>query len=301
MRIARLSLPALAVLALASCNNAGAPAGTAAMQQEKDMQIAADSISPATSYADGRMLIKTAEYKCLVGDVYRATDAIERLTQSLGGMVTDSKMEQEAMREQEVPVSCDSVRRMKTFIPVAHLTLKVPVGQSDSVLHAIQALSVVPEVPLRHVYYDDVTLDVRANAMKNDAYGRNDHSDAALTHARKSEEILAVDQYKNNGSEQHIDRTLSNLALTDEVNYATIHVDFEQPEQILFTTVANTAYLARATFLQRLRTTLAGSINLLQEMILLLLQIWPLMALAAAVIFVLRLLRRKPSNILTGR
>jgi hypothetical protein len=249
------------------------------------------------------LLIKTAEYQCPVRDVYQATDAIERMTQSLGGMVTDSKMEQQSVRVQEVNLSRDSIRRMKTFIPVAHLTLKVPVQLSDSVLHAVQALSASPEVPLRHIYYSDVTLEVQGNRLINETFSRNDHSDEALCQARKTEDVLAVNDYMNNGAAQQIARQLNNKALLHEVQYATIHIGFEQPEQVVFTMLANTENLARASFWQRLGNTLYGSIDLLQQIVLLLIQIWPLLALAAGVLLVIRLNRRSraAANILTGR
>jgi hypothetical protein len=110
--------------------------------------------------------------------------------------------------------------------------------------------------------------------------------------AKKSEEVIAADEYLTQKHENTVDRRITNLELLDEANYATIKVEFFQPERINCQVVINADYFSKPSFGVQFMLALNNGWQLLREIFIGLLSIWPLLFGAAGIILFYRKFRK---------
>jgi len=292
MKASLIITVSIAVLfALASCGNAGSGNDhtTASMSTEG----VADSVAMTSSAAptDGavaaeqpialndrsRKIIKTADLRCRVKDVFAATTHIERLTSAAGGQISESRLTNATDDTHTLPYSSDSLRQVASYTTTAHLTLRVPVVMLDTVLSDIAGNASF--INTRNLVLDDVTMRYLSNKLKNEAMADNDAARRARVLARKSREAVYSGQYTDVRNDTRIDRQIENMQLNDQVTYATLTLDLYQPQRISQTIIPDIDHMMQPTLGQRAGMALSQGWQLLQSIFIGLLQVWPLIIL----------------------
>lgn len=239
-----------------------------------------------------RKIIKTADLRCRVTDVFTATTHMERVAAATGGQISESRMENTTDDMRTLPYKSDSLKQVQSYTTTAHLTLRIPVLMLNTVLSDIAANASF--INNRSLHLDDVTLRYLSNKLKNDALAANDAAQRATKLARRSKEAVFSGDYAEQRNETRIDRQIENMQLTDQVTYATLSVDLYQPQRITHTIIPNVEYLMKPTMGQQAGIALNNGWLLLRSMLIGLLQIWPvlLMLIIGLVVFRYRRNRR---------
>ena len=256
-------------------------------------------ISPESANAEGvislndpsRKIIKTAELRCRVGDVYAATTQIEQLTTAIGGQISSSQIQAEKAETKTIPYSSDSLQRMETYTTTAMITLRIPVAQLDTVLHVIA--SNADFVDSRSLQLDDATLRFMGNKLKQDAMARHDAAKRSATIARKSDELVAAGMYTDSRNDVLIDRRIENMELNDQVAYATLRVGLYQPTRISRSIVPDMDRLMKPGFSHQAGAALDTGWQLLRGLFIALITIWPLLLISAGALLAWRFRYRR--------
>jgi hypothetical protein len=217
-----------------------------------------------------RKRIRTADVRCRVTNVFTATSRMEQLVTSLNGIVVESSMQNVALQQHEFPYSSDSVKRVQLYTPTANLTLRVPVAQLDTVVYTLTGMAGF--IDHRILKETDATLHYLANALKN----QQTNNDNRTVVPDKKVTTLDVAKYQDQKQDQVIDRKIANLDIQDNVAFATFTVQLFQPEMADIQVVVNPAQITRAGFGTEILTALRCGGELLRELIIFFLQLWPL-------------------------
>lgn len=273
-----LFLPLSLLAACAAKENASTEA--AAPVSAEQVLAAADSVSFSSDIADinsaSRKVIRTADFRCRVNDVFTASTQLENLVKATGGIVQSSRMNNEGGYTQNVYYKEDSVKRVQAYTTTAYLTLRVPAAALDSVVKAIPQLSAFIEH--RTLSQEDLTLKYLSNSLKNKV---NTDDAKALALAKKSKDAIVANDYNEAKQERNINRSIENLQLLDNANYATIQVEFYQPEMVNTQVVINPEYFAKPSYTLRLGLALSKGWQFLRGLFIVLLGIWPMYIIAA--------------------
>jgi hypothetical protein len=135
MQLRNVCLLLLLTVLLAACGsqegyqNESAPAATE--------EVLADSVSFSSDISDirsaSRKVIRTADFRCRVNDVFTASTSLENTVKSVGGIVEESRMNNENNFTQSIYHTADSLKEIHTYTTTAYLTLRVLVASLDSV------------------------------------------------------------------------------------------------------------------------------------------------------------------------
>ena len=287
MQLRNVCLLLLFTVLLAACGsqegyqNESTPAATEAVLATADSVSFSSDISDIQSAS--RKVIRTADFRCRVNDVFSASTSLENTVKSVGGIVEESRINNENNLTQSIYHTADSLKQVQTYTTTACLTLRVPVSSLDSVVKAIPELATF--IDRRTLSQQDVTLKYLSNSLKNEPSGR---TTKAMDVAKKSEEIIAADEYLTQKHENTVDRRIANLQLLDETNYATIKVEFFQPERINTQVVINPDYFSKPSYGIQFMLALNNGWQLLREIFLVLISIWPLLFGAAGIVIFYR-------------
>ena len=247
----------------------------------KEYAATADSTTFANDISDlasaSRKRVKSADIRCHVPSVFAATSKLEHLVTGVGGIVVESTLQNEAVQQYELPYTSDSVKAVQLYTPTANLTLKVPVAYLDSVDQSLTGMS--DYIQHRVIKDQDMTLKYLSNALKNE----HQEQQAAKAEKAAGEKIvpakngttLDVVQYKDDKEETVIDRRINNLAILDDVAYSTVTVQLYQPQVADIKVIQNPAQLSRAGFGTELLTAIRSGAEVLRNIFLFFVQIWP--------------------------
>jgi hypothetical protein len=260
------------LLWLTACSNS-----TEAYIASADSTTLAHNVSDIAS--PSRKIIRTADIRCRVSNVYDAASKLEDMTRSLDGMVTDSRIENRITNSETIHYKPDSQKIAQTYTGAAHLTLRVPSFYLDTLMKQIPALASFMDT--RNLKQEDVTLAYLSNAMKNEAAGV---ASPAVVKKKGSNELVAnTKQTKIDSGKADVvvDRRIDNLQMLDDVNYATLTVELYQPGMADVLVVANPAYATRIPFDVQFAQALSGGWYLFQNLFLVWVRLWPLWVLCA--------------------
>lgn len=272
-----LVIPAFALAACSSNQhrpNADDALAPTADKSADQYVAAADSTNFSGDIASltsaSRKRVRTADVRCRVTDVFHAATRMEQVVSSVQGVVVESTMKNQYAGQYDLPYTADSLKRMQLYTPTANLTLRVPVASLDSVVSILTSMAVL--IDYRTKTDQDYTLSYLANALKNKKTGQ--HIDKVV--ADKKTTTLDIAKYEDQQEETKVDRNISNLKILDDVAYATFTVELFQSQAASTETVINPRAVSRAGFGTEVRTAVVDGANLLRDLFLFFIQIWPL-------------------------
>lgn len=273
----------LPLLALAACQPArySEPAAAAsgdAYEVQADSTRFANDITALNS--PSRKRVRTADVRCRVNNVFSAASALEHTVTALHGIVVESRLQNDLGLQQEIAYTTDSLKRIQLYTPTANLTLRVPAASLDTVVRVLTGMAAF--IDYRTLKEQDRTWDYLTYALKNKAVG------TTPVKAAKDSTPLEVITYQDRKKEYAIDREIRNLALLDDVNYATFTVQLFQPQAADVQVVVNPRQATRAGFGTELLTALHSGADAFRSVTLFLVQLWPLLLLLGLVWWYLR-------------
>jgi len=284
------------LILLAACGNADHSKSQGYSADESaQTPVAADSVAPAVVSTQlngpGRKVVHTADFQCKVNDVFTAVTAVENLVKSTGGIVQDSRIENTGYDSRTIYYKPDSLKRAHIYTPTATLTLRVPAAAFDSVVNAIPRFASF--IDSRALSQSDVTYKLLSNELKDENGHQQNAATKAMALARKSKEPIEIQRYEDERRNAQIARKLENLSLMDDVNYTTFTVQFSQPEQVYVQIVANPDYFTSIPFGLKCKAALLGGWHAVNEAVVALIYMWPLVIAGIALFVLVRRVRRR--------
>lgn len=268
----------LPILFLAACAEGGAESATGDQTTTTAPAAYADQTDNATEERKPeqveKKMIRTADFHCKVADVVHAVAVLEQRVLAVGGVIMESRVENQTGEMRRIAYKQDSLREIQTYQTTAVMTLRVPSMLLDSVVNSLPAGSTFIES--RTLAQQDVTFRFHANMLKNKP--DSDGTEAkALALARKTNDVIAAQREHDVRSDQFINRYVENLKLQQEVDYATLTVSFSQPERVLVQTIADAGRMAEVPFGTRASIAFGEGMSLVGDVAVGLLTVWPLL------------------------
>ena len=238
-----------------------------------------------------RKIIKKADIRCRVNDVFTATSSLEKLVTGFDGIVSDSRMENQASEIKRLPYKVDSLKQIRSVTTTSRMTLRVPVAQLDTLLSAIAVQAMF--IDTRSLQLSDVTLQYLSNELRSRASTENNTAQKASTLSRKTNDAMIAGQYADERDKQQIDRKIENLNLREQATFATLTVDLYQPERMDQLIIADIDKLLKPTFGQQLKGALGNGFAALKVLCIALVNVWPLWLVATLVLYLVRVRKLK--------
>ncbi|THV62886.1 DUF4349 domain-containing protein [Chryseobacterium candidae] len=288
-----LSLSAVLLLGIYSCKK-GEVASTdleAYATTDSASAIASDSISSvAEMKVKDKQFIKTADVNMEVKDVYNATIAIEKSVQELGGFVTNSNLQSNVVSENTYNTSDEEAMLIKKYQTENRMQVRIPTEKLGELLTAINTNKLF--LNSRSINAEDVTANIKYSELEGK---RNQKTSENISKLKTNKDKVTLDD--ENMSEGNLQK-LSSMNMTDDLKYSTIDIYIKEPQlRIAEIAVTNTTSIDnkyKYNFIYDAKDGFVYGFYLIQRIIVALINVWPLVLIAAAILYFLR--KRKISK-----
>lgn len=289
----KLSLLAVLLLGIYSCKK-GEVATTdldAYATADSAVTVVSDSISSAASMKiKDKQFIKTADVNMEVKDVYNATIAIEKSVQELGGFVTKSNLQSNVVSENTYNTSDDEAMLAKKYQTENTMQVRIPTEKLGELLTAINTNKLF--LNSRSINAEDVTANIKYSELEGK---RNQKTSENISKLKTNKDKVNMDD--GNMSEGNAQK-LASMNMADNLKYSTIDIYIKEPQlRIAEIAVTNTTSIDnkyRYNFIYYAKDGFVYGFYLIQRIIVALINIWPILLIAAAIIYFLR--KRKVSK-----
>lgn len=235
-----LTMSIIACKKASSENEAVADVEMAAEAKSIADTVATSKLGNVAKYeTKNRKMLRKADLKFEVKDVAQSTRNIEKVTQKLGGLITESNLVSHQTETDITKVSIDSTLQTRKFYVDNVLSLRIPNQNLDTLITAIEKEIVY--LDSRNKSADDVSLQLLANQLKQ---ARNKNTVQRITSAidkkgNKLNQIVDAEEQVQTKNEDTDNSRIENLALIDEVNFSTVTLNIYQPESFVQTMLPN--------------------------------------------------------------
>lgn len=289
----KLSLSAVLLLGIYSCKK-GEVAETdlnAYATADSTSAIVSDSISSvADMKVKDKQFIKTADVSMEVKDVYNATIAIEKSVQELGGFVTNSNLQSNVISEDTYNTSNEEAMLVKKYQSENRMQARIPTEKLGELLTAINSNKLF--LNSRSINAEDVTANIKFSELEGK---RNQKTSENINKLKTNKDKVTLDD--ENMSEGNLQK-LASMNMTDDLKYSTIDIYIKEPQlRIAEIAVSNTTSIDnkyKYNFIYDAKDGFVYGFYLIQRIIVALINIWPILLIAAALIYFLR--KRKISK-----
>lgn len=258
----------LSSLLLFSCNSNG---------NKESNALATDVVSASDEAAAGlgldsvnsplRKIIHTADISCRVNDVLKVSLLLENATKNLQGIVSESTLSNQQINTKELPFSADSLKEITSYQTSAYLRLRVPAMYKDSLINILPSLAIF--VDSRKLLQTDATLSYLSNTLKTNAGSKLEQK--AETGAKKTKEFLSI----ADRNEKTIDHQIERLQINDDVAFATITINLNQPIQTKTATIVNAEAAFKTPLGNSIGNALRNGTSLFQNLLVGFVTLWP--------------------------
>ncbi|RQO35173.1 DUF4349 domain-containing protein [Chryseobacterium sp. KBW03] len=283
----KLSLSAVLLLGIYSCKK-GEVATTdleAYASTDSAAVVVSDSISSvADMKVKDKQFIKTADVNMEVKDVYNATIAIEKSVQELGGFVTNSNLQSNVVSENTYNTSNEEAMLVKKYQTENTMQVRIPTEKLGELLMSINTNKLF--LNSRSINAEDVTANIKYSELEGK---RNQKTSENISKLKTNKDKVTLDD--ENMSEGNLQK-LSSMNMTDDLKYSTIQIYIKEPQlRIAEIAVTNTTSIDnkyKYNFIYDAKDGFVYGFYLIQKIIVALINIWPILLIAAAVIYFLR-------------
>jgi hypothetical protein len=289
----KLSLSVVLLLGIYSCKKREATTSDldAYATADSAVTVVSDSISSAASMKiKDKQFIKTADVNMEVKDVYNATIAIEKSVQELGGFVTKSNLQTNVVSENTYNTSDDEAMLVKKYQTENTMQVRIPTEKLGELLTAINANKLF--LNSRSINAEDVTANIKYSELEGK---RNQKTSENISKLKTNKDKVTLDN--ENMSEGNLQK-LQSMNMTDDLKYSTVDIYIKEPQlRIAEIAVTNTTSIDnkyRYNFIYDAKDGFVYGFYLIQRIIVALINIWPILLIAAAIIYFLR--KRKVSK-----
>lgn len=289
----KLSLSAVLLLGIYSCKK-GEVASTdleAYATTDSASAIVSDSISSvAEMKVKDKQFIKTADVNMEVKDVYNATIAIEKSVQELGGFVTNSNLQSNVVSESTYNTSNEEAMLVKKYQTENRMQVRIPTEKLGELLAAINTNKLF--LNSRFINAEDVTANIKYSELEGK---RNQKTSENINKLKTNKDKVKLDD--ENMSEGNLQQ-LQSMNMTDDLKYSTIDIYIKEPQlriaEIAVTNTTNIDNKYKYNFIYDAKDGFVYGFYLIQRIIVALINVWPLLLIAAAILYVVR--KRKTSK-----
>ena len=259
-------------------SESGAESAKQKENYDGEMQSAVSSSAAKVGKQDStRKLIRTAELKFKAKNVVQTVYTIEEIAGTHNGFVSYSNLAGERNYVEEIPINKDSTLILTHYTVTNQMVIRVPDVKLDTVLKSIAKQ--IDFLDYRIIKADDVSLTFRANQL---AQSRSKQSAQRVRNAidnrgRRLNETIDAEDVLYDRQQNADNAWLSNLSLMDQVEYSTVKLFIYQQESILKELIANEKNIDayQPGFGSRFVDALSWGGNVLLDIILFLVNIWP--------------------------
>ncbi|GEJ46659.1 MULTISPECIES: DUF4349 domain-containing protein [unclassified Chryseobacterium] len=288
-----LSLSAVLLLGIYSCKK-GEVATTdldAYATSDTTAAVVSDSISSVASMkVKDKQFIKTGDVSMEVKDVYNATIAIEKSVQELGGFVTNSNLQSNVVSESTYNTSNEEAMLVKKYQTENTMQVRIPTEKLGDLLTAINANKLF--LNSRSINAEDVTANIKYSELEGK---RNQKTAENISKLKTNKDKVTLDN--ENMSEGNLQK-LQSMNMTDDLKYSTVDIYIKEPQlRIAEIAVTNTTSIDnkyKYNFIYDAKDGFIYGFYLIQRIIVALINIWPILLIAAALIYFLK--KRKTSK-----
>ena len=263
----------------------------------KEKKIANQEIissTAATYTSDERKLIRTADIRFQVSDVYRSTINIEKVVMAQGGFVTESHLNTE-IHQTKTQKKKDSIIEWRQFSRVNELRFRVPSDKLHQTL--LEVANEIDYLNYRIIQAQDVTLDVLREEL-DQKRASSTASQLDRTAQRSTNDLNAqvnAIQSSHNYKTQKDRAYLENLQLQDKVAFSTVTLYLQGEREMVKETYLNPNVFIENNgphFGEKAVEALAFGWRMIQQLLLALLHIWPLLLVVLGLIFLVYRIRK---------
>lgn len=289
----KLSLSAVLLLGIYSCKKREATTTDldAYATADSAVTVVSDSISSAASMKiKDKQFIKTADVNMEVKDVYNATIAIEKSVQELGGFVTKSNLQSNVVSENTYNTSDEEAMLVKKYQTENTMQVRIPTEKLGELLTAINTNKLF--LNSRSINAEDVTANIKYSELEGK---RNQKTSENISKLKTNKDKVNMDD--GNMSEGNAQK-LASMNMADNLKYSTIDIYIKEPQlriaEIAVTKTTSIDNKYRYNFIYDAKDGFVYGFYLIQRIIVALINIWPILLIAAAIIYFLR--KRKVSK-----
>lgn len=236
------------------------------------------SAAVETNKDSDRKFIRTADLKFKVKNVIKATYTIEDITVQQGGFVTFTSLNSQVDNVVNTPISEDSILETTYFSVINTITIRVPNTRLDTTLKLISQH--IDYLDYRIIKADDIALQLLSNNLTQKRVAKSEQriSNAIDNRGKKLKETTTAEELLINKQEQADNAKISNLSLTDQVNFSTISLYLYQRQTIRRELIANNINIDayEPGFGKKMLEALKKGWNILETLFLFLCSMWSL-------------------------
>ena len=254
----------------------------------KEIAMSADSVSvAATQQIEGKQFVKTAEVDMEVKDVYGATISIEKHLISLGGFVTQSRLEAQTLSENTYNISDESSMLIRKFQNQNKMQVRVPTEKLGEFLDFINDKKVF--LNSRIISAEDVTANIKLYKLEAE---RQAKTGTNISQLKTGKDKVKLD---DGNMSQTNSQKYSDEILADQLKYSTVDIYIKEPStSVAKIPIVNTKNIDndyKYNFFFDVKNAFVEGFYLIQQIFVLLISIWPIVLIAGLVFYFWR--RRK--------
>lgn len=222
-----------------------------------------------------------------VKDVYDATISIEKQLQTIGGFVTKSRMEAQTLSENTYNTSDESAILIRKFQNQNRMQVRVPTQKLGEFLDFINDKKVF--LNSRIISAEDVSAGIRLAKLESE---RQAKTKSNISQLKAGKDKVNLDD--NNMSEANLQK-YSDEILSDNLKFSTVDIFIKEPKtSVAKIPIINTKNIDneyKYNFLYDVKNAFVEGFYLIQQIIVFLISVWPIVLIGGLVFYFLR--RRK--------
>jgi len=245
-----------------------------------------------------RRMIRTANIKFKVKDVIKATYDIENIVVKNNGFVENTNLTSHINYIKETTIKEDSILLTTYYTVINGLVLRVPNTQLDATLKEIAQF--VEFMDYRIINAKDVTLDLLSKRLEQTRLAKYDSrmTNAIDNQNRRLNDVSAAEDNLLNKQAQADEAKLANLQILDKIKFSTITLSLYQNQNIKYEVIAKEKTIKpySTPFGTRFIDALKFGWTIIVEFFLFLVNIWPIILIAALVLCGVKYFRKRISK-----
>jgi hypothetical protein len=280
----------------------------AGVEYEKELISESKTQSPETYISSSaalenpndttRRMIRTANIKFKVKDVIKATYDIENIVVKNNGFVENTNLTSQINYIKETTIKEDSILLTTYYTVINGLVLRVPNTQLDAILKEIAQF--VEFMDYRIINAKDVTLDLLSKRLEQTRLAKYDSrmTNAIDNQNRRLNDVSAAEDNLLYKQAQADEAKLANLQILDKIKFSTITLSLYQNQNIKYEVIAKEKTIKpySTPFGTRFIDALKFGWTIIVEFFLFLVNIWPVILIAALVLCGVKYFRKRISK-----
>jgi hypothetical protein len=220
-----------------------------------------------------RKIIRTAQVKTKVEQTEKATYQIESMARKWQGFVTSNNLENRVQKQEEIPVSADSMLQIIHSEAVNTMSVRVPNRHLDSFLMEISRI--YTHLDYRRVQAEDLTAAFLTNQLKSELRNQSSKRIAAATdeQGKRLNDIVAAEQSRVEMSDEAIGQKVQNVETDYNIAYSVVTIEI-YADRAVSKSIIPTMTTAHAPFLIRCQQAVANGWAILLDIFIGILNLW---------------------------